>query len=353
MQSDVVDLLTAMSLHMKARGDAGRARAYMRAANAVARAADFDTLVAEDRLRDLRGIGTSIERTILRFLQNGEVPAALDSHPGEVAREAMAAYAAAPFADAPDLHVHTVWSDGTLSVDRMVTYAESLGAPAIGISDHSGSLRIARGLDPESVRAQWAEIDRVQAEHPGIRILKGTECDILRDGSLDHPDDVLAGFDYVIGSLHSHLRLDEREQTARVLAALEHPRLTIWGHPTTRVPGFRPRANLDLPVLFEAAADRGVALEVNGNVGRIDLDTELAGMALAAGCRLSLGSDAHSYPEMLAFAEARRMAAAAGATEGDIVNYAIASGTGAGRAGAPPGDATRMHLSGGGDHPRP
>src|SRR5581483_11742051 len=227
----------------------------------------------------------------------------------------------APFPDAPDLHCHTTWSDGTMTLDEVVAFAERLGAKAIGISDHSGSLRVARGLSRQEVLMQWADIERVQEAHPRIRILRGTECDILRDGRLDHDPDVLAGFDYVIGSLHSRLRLPKEEQTARVLAALDDPRLTALGHPTTAVPGRRPAASLDFDAIFEKAAERGVAMEVNGNPGRLDLPVRLAKRALEMGCRLSLGSDGHSAWEMLHLARARRMAAEAGATERDLVNY--------------------------------
>lgn len=326
MKAEAVDLLTAMGLGMRRRGDLGRARAYMRAANAIARRDDFDELLAKDRLRAIPGIGPSIERTLKRFAETGERPDWAAQEAGEAGEdeglaEIPPAFFRAPFADAPDLHVHTTWSDGSLTLDEVVAFAKRLGAKAIGISDHSGSLGIARGLKPDEVRAQWADIARVQAAHPDIRILKGTECDILRDGTLDHPKDILRGFDYVIGSVHSQLRLPRKEQTARMLAALDQEHLTVLGHPTTRVPNRRPRADLDLPRVFEKAAERRVALEVNGNPGRIDLDVDLAVDALAAGARLSLASDGHSAYEMLSFAIARTMAEEAGAKRDDLVNY--------------------------------
>lgn len=332
MKAEVVELLMALGLHHRQRGDAGRARAYLRAANEMARRpeAELQELVARKALRTLPGIGASIERTIHAFLERGERPAGLgragEGLHADAADEPFVipkTWAEGPFIDAPDLHCHTTWSDGNLTIDEVVPLAKRLGAKALGISDHSGSLRIARGLNPEAVRAQWQDIARVQAAHPEILLLKGTECDILADGTLDHPPDILEGFDYVIGSLHSDLRAPMEKQTARLLAALEQPRLTIVGHPTTRVPGRRPRANLDLPRVFAAAAERGVALEVNGNRGRLDLDAELAALALEHGARLSLGSDAHYASELLQFSEARRMAKEAGATRKDIVNYDV------------------------------
>ena len=327
----VVDLLTAMGLTMKRKGDVHRTRAYMHAANAIMREPAFDRLLAEGRLQMIRGVGPAIEKKILAFVERGERPSWIDERAvaekdggaAEGIVEVPERWRLAPFAGAPDLHCHTTWSDGTLTLEQVVTFAERLGQKAIGISDHSGSLRIARGLKPAEVRAQWEDIARLQAQHPDIRILKGTECDILPDGRLDHPRDVLEGFDYVIGSLHQQLRLPEREQTSRVLRALDDPHLTILGHPTTRVPRHRPRANLDLPTVFEAAAANGVALEVNGNPGRIDLDEKLARQALEAGCQLALASDGHSAREMLELARAREIAQAAGATPGDIVNFEL------------------------------
>lgn len=326
MKAQVVDLLTAMGLAMKRRGDLRRSRAYMRAANSIARTEAFEQLLAEDRLRDIGGVGPSIERLVKDFAETGEWPEWLRQEepiePGELDEvpEVPRAYQDAPFPGLPDLHVHTTWSDGSLTLDEVVSLAKRLGAPAIGISDHSGSLRVARGLKPHEVLQQWEDIARAQAAHPDILILRGTECDILRDGTLDHPEHILTGFDYVIGSLHSHLRLPEPEQTERLLAALESPYLTAVGHPTTAVPGYRPPANIDLDQVFEKAADEGVAMEVNGNPGRLDLSVDLARRALRAGCKLCLGSDGHSGREMLAFAVARRMAREAGADEEDLVN---------------------------------
>jgi DNA polymerase (family 10) len=340
-KSQVVQLLTAMAKWQRRRGDARRAGAYARAANAIERRDDLEALVERGALREVPGIGPSIERTITRFVKEGKVPdwlgaAALDAGDEEATLfpDVPASYHLAPFDGVPDLHCHTTWSDGTLTLEEVVQFARRLRAPAVGISDHSGSLRVARGLRPDEVRAQWKAIDELQARYPDVLILKGTECDILRDGRLDHPEEILQGFDYVIGSLHSQLKLPVKEQTERVLAALEGPHLTILGHPTTRVPNHRPRANLDLPKVFEKAALHEVALEVNGNPGRIDLDEELALEALQAHARLSLGSDGHSAWEMLALAEARRIAANAGARREDIVNDDVLARTVRSRAGA-------------------
>lgn len=335
-------LLREMADAMRRNGDRHRVRAYQRAAESIEARADFDDLYARKRLQTIPGVGPNIERKIVAFLEKGERPAWLDDPSKTPARLRGSAVTRArdaagsvelpvvkpawferPFADAPDLHVHTTWSDGTLALEEVVAWAQQLGVRAVGISDHSGSLRIANGLRPDEVREQWAAMERLQAEYPDVLILRGTECDILRDGTLDHPAELLQEFDYVIGSLHSQLKLPEAEQTERVLRALDCEHLTILGHPTTRVPSYRAPANLDLPRIFEKAAERGVAMEVNGNPGRIDLDARLARQALAAGCKLALASDGHSAREMLALATAAGIALEAGATEADIANYDV------------------------------
>lgn len=358
MRERVVKLLREMADAMRKAGDRHRVRAYSRAADNVEKRQDFDTLYERKRLQDIAGVGPAIEKKIVDFVEKGIRPdwlddpgklppklrgsAAAQRGTGERARSSSAVtraraeaggieemeeppevYFDAPFGDAPDLHIHTTWSDGTLSLEEVVLWAKRLRAPAVGISDHSASLRIANGLREDEVREQWGEIALLQAKHPGIRILRGTECDIMRDGSLDHADKLLAEFDYVIGSLHSQLKLDKAEQTKRILRALDNEHLTILGHPTTRVPGRRPPANLDIDKIFEKAAERGIAMEVNGNPGRRDLDVPLAKRALAAGCKLAVTSDGHSAYEMLSVAVAKVMAQEAGAKKRDIVNYDI------------------------------
>ena len=332
VQAEVVTLLREMAEAMRGMGESHRSRAYGRAADAVDaldRAA-FAQLMAGRRWTSLPGVGAKMAQLIEAFLFDGAVPEELAAAKRRSAAnaasldEATAAFVAAPFAGVPELHCHTTWSDGDAGLEEMVLVARALGANAIGISDHSGSLRVARGLDAERVRLQWDAIDRLQDDRPDMRILKGTECDIMADGSLDHPDDLLEGFDYVIASLHSALRMDAETMTRRLVRAISHPHVTIIGHPTTRRVGVRRGAALDLDVVFAAAAQHGVALEVNGNPGRQDLSVELARAALAAGCQLSLGSDAHDARELLHLAAARTAAHAAGAQENDIINFALA-----------------------------
>lgn len=281
VREKVVKLLREMADAMRAAGDRHRVRAYTRAADNIEKRLDFDALYAKERLQSIAGVGPAIEKKVIDFVDRGERPKWLDDKtalPPRIHRVSAVTRArdaagggggvrlpripevwwSQPFIDAPDLHVHTTWSDGTLALDEVVAWAKQLGARAIGISDHSGSLRIANGLRPDEVREQWAQIEKLQEENPDILILRGTECDIMRDGRLDHPADLLAEFDYVIGSLHSQLRLEKRWQTERVLNALDCEHLTVLGHPTTRVPGYRPPADLDLDKIFEKCAEKGV-----------------------------------------------------------------------------------------------
>ena len=193
-----------------------------------------------------------------------------------------------------ELHSHTTWSDGTLSVAQMVEAARARGYAYLAISDHSRSLAMAGGLDADRVRRQWEEIDAENARRTDIVVLKATEVDILADGRIDFDDALLAGFDWVTASVHSALTQDAERITARVLAAVENPFVDAIGHPTGRMLGRRGAAPLDIGRLAEAAARTGTFLEINGQPRRLDLDSAMAHRALEAGARITIGSDAHS-----------------------------------------------------------
>jgi len=193
-----------------------------------------------------------------------------------------------------DLHVHTDWSDGRDTLLAMVAGARERGYRYVAISDHSQ----ARGLSPERVRRQWELIDELNARGPGILVLKAIELDILADGRLDFEDDLLAGFDFVTASVHSGFRQPREKLTARMLTAIESPHVDAIGHPTGRKLGTRPPYPLDLERVFERAAATGTFMEINGQPQRLDMDDGLARMALEAGVRLCIGSDAHSVGEL-------------------------------------------------------
>lgn len=195
-------------------------------------------------------------------------------------------------------HNHTTASDGTASLEEMALAAKALGFEYFGVGDHSQSLTVANGLSPDRVRAQWAEADRLNAKLTGVRILKGTECDILADGSLDFPDALLAGFDYVVASVHSHFRLTAEEQTARVCKALAHPAVTWLGHPTGRLLLRREGYKLDLEKVLRTAAEHGKMVEINAQPDRLDLDWPYVKRARELGILLVINPDAHSPGEL-------------------------------------------------------
>ena len=192
------------------------------------------------------------------------------------------------------LHVHSTWSDGRATLEEMVRGAVEWGFSYIGISDHSQAAFYARGLDPDRLEKQREEIESIRGKYPGIEILQGSEVDILPDGSLDFPDEVLARLDFVVASIHSSLGQPEDEMTQRVIRALQSPHVTILGHPTARLLLQREPIRISLPPVLEEAAKRGVAVEINANPRRLDLDWRVLRAAKAAGTMLSINPDAHS-----------------------------------------------------------
>ena len=208
-----------------------------------------------------------------------------------------------------DLHDHTEWSDGHHSLERLVEAAEARGYEYVIVSDHSRSLTIAQGLSIERLRQQRAEIRAVQARHR-IRILAGTECDILEDGALDFPDEVLAELDVVVASVHSRFKQDRATMTARIVRALGNPHMDILGHPTGRRLGSREPYDVDLDAVFAAARTHGKAVEINASPERLDLNDAHARRAAEAGVLLSISTDTHYLAELdnldLGVAVARR-----------------------------------------------
>jgi DNA polymerase (family 10) len=179
---------------------------------------------------------------------------------------------------------------------------------------------MAGGLDPDRVRRQWEEIAAEDARHDDITVLRATEVDILATGRLDFDDELLAGFDWVTASVHSALTQDAGRMTSRVLAAVESPFVDVIGHPTGRMLGRRGHSALDVGRLAEAAARTGTYLEVNGQPRRLDLDAAMARRALAAGARLTIGSDAHSDEALDYLRFGVLVARRAGALPGDVGN---------------------------------
>ena len=197
-----------------------------------------------------------------------------------------------------DLHMHTNWSDGRGSIRQVVEAAASLGHEYIAITDHSESSRVANGLTPERLLAQIQQVRAINAEIDGMEVLAGSEVDILKDGSLDFPDELLAQLDIVVASVHAGFSMSETEMTDRVIRAVENPYVTIIGHPTGRLLGRRPGYAINLEAVIDAAAAHRVTLEINAAPSRLDLEPSAVRQARARGVLLSINTDAHAIPDL-------------------------------------------------------
>ncbi len=193
------------------------------------------------------------------------------------------------------LHVHSTWSDGKATIREMADATLAMGMNYLGMCDHSQFAAYANGLTPDRVRRQQEEIDQLNEEYAGrMRILKGTECDILKDGALDFDDETLATFDFVVASVHSNFNLPPEEQTKRIIRAMENPYCSILGHPTGRLLLEREGYNPDLEAILQRAGELGVAVELNGDPHRLDLDWRYLRFATDRGVRIPITTDAHA-----------------------------------------------------------
>jgi DNA polymerase (family 10) len=219
-----------------------------------------------------------------------------------------------------DLHCHTTWSDGKASILEMASAARDRGYEYLAICDHTPNVRVVPGLDADALRRQGEEIAAANEELAPFRVLRGAECDIRADGSLDLPDDVLAELEWVQLSLHAGQRLPQAELTRRVTEAMRHPAVRCLSHPRGRILNHRPPNALDLARTIEVALETGVALETNGLPDRLDLRDEEVRLAIEAGVPIVCSTDAHSVQGLdnmrLAVTTARRGWASAG----DVLN---------------------------------
>lgn len=201
------------------------------------------------------------------------------------------------------LHNHSTFSDGAHTIRQMVSAARAMGYSYYGVCDHSRSLAIANGLSIDRVRAQQEEIDTLnrelaESDGPPFQIFKGTESDILEDGSLDYPVEVLNSFDFVVASIHQRFRMTKSEATVRLVKAIENPYTTILGHPTGRLLLRREGYPIDHEKIIDACAANDVVIEINSNPNRLDLDWRWIRHALDRGIMLSINPDAHSIDEL-------------------------------------------------------
>ncbi len=198
-----------------------------------------------------------------------------------------------------ELHSHSTWSDGRFSIKEMALGAIKRGYQILAITDHSQSLGIAGGLTADELKRQRDEIQKVEEElGDRIILLQGVEMEILADGSLDFPDQVLAELDIVVASLHTSMRQPREKATARLLNAIHNPYVDIIGHPTNRLIGRRDPADLDMDAVLETAAARGTALEINANPMRLDLSDIYVRRAIQMGIPISINTDAHGPDEL-------------------------------------------------------
>jgi len=192
-----------------------------------------------------------------------------------------------------DLHVHSAYSDGRNSMGELAAAARRLGYAYLAVTDHSASLKVARGLSTEVLAAKNRAIDEYNAANPGLRLLRGAEVDIRPDGSLDYPDEVLAGLDVVIASVHSRFNLPRAQMTERVVKAVQNRYVHILGHPTGRLLNQREPYALDLERVLAAARDHDTWLEINASPERLDLSAEHVRLAAGLGVKVVIGTDAH------------------------------------------------------------
>ncbi len=219
-----------------------------------------------------------------------------------------------------DLHSHTTWSDGRASVEEMARAARDRGYEYLAICDHTPSVGAVRGLTADDVRRQAEEIAAANELLAPFRVLRGIECDILPDGRLDLPDDVLADLEWVQASVHGGQRMPRREQTRRVEEALRNPHVDCLSHPTGRYINRRAENALDLERVFEVALEQRIALEVNGLPLRLDLSGEHVRDALRAGLKIVCSTDAHSVRGLMNMGFAVATARRGWATAADVVN---------------------------------
>lgn len=196
-----------------------------------------------------------------------------------------------------EVHAHTSWSDGADSVEEIAAAARAMGYEYVCITDHSQSLKVARGVPAADLRGHIRQV-RLLSDRMGIAVLIGTECDISADGTLDYPDDLLADLDLVIASMHTRFRMSREAMTSRIVRAMESEHVDILGHPTGRLLGARDPYEVDVEAVVDAAVRTGTALEINAAPERLDLKDTDVRLARERGARLAIGTDAHSCAQL-------------------------------------------------------
>jgi DNA polymerase (family 10) len=193
-----------------------------------------------------------------------------------------------------DLHIHSLWSDGTANILDMANECIKRGYKYMAITDHSSSLKVAGGLSPEEIKEQHRELSLITEKLDGFTILKGLEVDILPDGTLDMPEEALRSLDIVIASIHTNFRMSEDEMTERIVRAISNPYVNILAHPTGRILLTRDPYKVDIEKIFRVAAEKGIILEINSSPERLDLNESLIREGKRYGLKFAVNTDAHS-----------------------------------------------------------
>ena len=299
-----------------------KVRAFRHAASAIAELSDDDlasmTLAG---LQKIPQVGKTSAQVIAEALA-GKTPAYLQKL-GEHDLAPLSAEATQLLDQLQgDCHSHSDWSDGGSPIREMAEAARELGHAYWALTDHSPRLTVAHGLNPERLRAQLEIVEQLNEEMAPFRILSGIEVDILEDGALDQDEDLLAQLDVVVASVHSKLRMDAPEMTARMLRAIESPHTDILGHCTGRivVGRGRPESTFDAEAVFEACARTGTAVEINSRPERLDPPDDLLSLALALDCVMVVDTDAHAPGQLEWQRFGCEKAVATGVSEERIMN---------------------------------
>ncbi|HEX4979489.1 MAG TPA: PHP domain-containing protein [Acidimicrobiales bacterium] len=300
-----------------------RVRAFRGAAATIEALTDeeLSALAARGALRQLKGVGEVTEKVILEALQ-GVTPGYLERLESEHGEPVAAGGEALRAALRGDCHTHSDWSDGGSPILEMAEAAVALGHEYLVLTDHSGRLTVAKGLDRERLLAQLDVVDRLNAELAPFRILTGMEVDILEDGTLDMGHEVLGRLDVVVGSVHSKLRMERPLMTQRMVTALADPDLDILGHCTGRivVGRGRPESEFDAELVFAVAERFDKAIEINSRPERLDPPLPLLELAVSTGCRIAVDTDAHAPGQLDWLDHGCARAVACAVPESSVVN---------------------------------
>ncbi len=318
------------TLYERDGADRYRVRAYRTAARAIRdHPGSVAELAATGRVKEIPGIGKTLEEKIRTLLQTGDIPSArklrgklpaataeLDSFLAENPAKGLV-----ELSDIRgDLHTHTTLSDGRNTLEEMAEAAQERGYAYMAITDHSASHGFGDNVTAERLRERIEEIREWNEAKRGLRLLAGSEVNIGVDGSLDYPEDLLTELDWVIASVHTSFSISEERMTARILAAIENPHVDCIGHLTGRLIGRREPYAVDVESVIAAATETGTMLEINGNPSRRDLREEHARLAAEAGVKVALNTDAHGIETLDNMSYAVIVARGAGLTPNQIAN---------------------------------